>query len=253
LSPSPKHFLRDYSTLVSRLRERHGKAFWSKPVMGIAVGGEFDAVGQIQADLLRMHGLRDGMSLLDVACGAGRTAFALSNNFRLGAYLGTDVVADLLEFARELCPQDYRFQQVDGLHVPAGDASFDMACAFSLFTHLLHEESYVYLGEILRVLKPGGLLVFSFLEFAMAHHWNIFEITAQQAAEGSRAHLNVFLERSAIETFASHLGCSIACYQDDLAGPYIPLSRPLEYDDGSRQEGLAAFGQTVCVLRKRAA
>ena len=39
-----------------------------------------------------------------------------------------------------------------------------MILAFSVFTHLLHEESFIYLEDFKRVLKPGGSVVFSFLE-----------------------------------------------------------------------------------------
>ena len=52
------------------------------------------------------------------------------------------------------------------LYIPAPDACADMVCAFSVFTHLLHTETYLYLEDIRRVLRPGGRLVFSFLEFA---------------------------------------------------------------------------------------
>lgn len=245
-----KHFVKDYNSLIERLRKRHGTKFWSKEVMGHAVGGDFDAIGQIHADLLRLHGLRDGMSLVDVACGSGRTAYALSRNYRLGRYLGIDIVPDMLRFAQEICPDDYRFKQVDGLQVPAGKATFDMACAFSLFTHILHEETYLYLGDINRVLKPGGILVFSFLEFAMKHHWNVFESTAQQARTGTRPHLNVFLERNAIQAMAARLGFRIQCFQDATDGAFIPLSRPIEREDGTRLDKNAPMGQSVCVLGK---
>lgn len=246
-----KHFVKDYNSLIKGLREQHGSSYWSKKVMGHAVGGDFDAIGQVQADLLRMQGLEDGMSFLDVACGSGRTAHALSKNYSLHRYLGIDVVADMLEFARGVCPEDYQFELVDGLYVPADKASFDIACAFSLFTHLLHEETFLYLGEIHRVLKPGGVLVFSFLEFSMKHHWNVFESTALQTKNDTRPHLNVFLERNAIQAFATHLDFSVLCVLDASEGPYIPLSRSINYDNGTHLDKMAAMGQSVCVLRKR--
>lgn len=245
-----KHFVKDYNALIKRLREQHGSSYMSKKVMGHAVGGDFDAIGQVQSDLLRMQGLKDGMSFLDVACGSGRTAHALSKNYRLHHYLGIDVVPDMLEFAREVCPENYQFELVDGLYVPAANASFDMACAFSLFTHLLHEETYIYLGEIHRVLKPGGVLVFSFLEFAMKHHWNVFESTVLQAKKDSRLHLNVFLDRNAIQAFATQLGFSILCILDASKGPYIQLSRSIKYENGTHLDDVAGMGQSICVLRK---
>jgi hypothetical protein len=39
--------------------------------------------------------------------------------------------------------------------------SVDMIRAFSVFTHIEHEDSYLYLKEALRVVRPGGRFVFS--------------------------------------------------------------------------------------------
>lgn len=247
-----KHFIKDYNAHAERLRKQHGSDYMTKKVMGHLVGGHFDAVGQVQADLLRMHGLADGMALADISCGSGRTAYALSKNFRLGSYFGTDIVKDMLDFARTFSPAEYHFELVDGLAVPASDNTFDIACAFSLFTHLLHEETFIYLEDIRRVLKPGGKLVFSFLEFAMPHHWNVFEATKRQVQAGTRIQLNAFLERNAIEAMAAHLQFDLVCYQDSTMGDYVRLSRPVDYEDGRHAEEGASLGQSVCVLRKQA-
>jgi len=245
-----KHFVKDYNDHAAALREKHGDGYLSKQVMGHLIGGEFDAIGQVQADLLRMHGLKDGMTLADIACGSGRTAHALGRNFQLDDYFGIDIVPDLLDFARSVSPSDYRFELVDGLAVPTADDTFDMACAFSLFTHLLHEETYIYLEDIHRVLKPGGKLVFSFLEFAMPHHWNVFSATKRQVEKGTRTQLNVLLERNAIAAMAAHLNFEVLGFQDGSKGAYIPLSRPIDYDNGRHAETVADMGQSVCVLRK---
>jgi cyclopropane fatty-acyl-phospholipid synthase-like methyltransferase len=50
-------------------------------------------------------------------------------------------------------------------------ASADIVIAFSVFTHLLHEECYAYLQDAARVLTPGGKFVFSFFEFDMASRY----------------------------------------------------------------------------------
>ena len=80
--------------------------------MKYAIGGQFDAYGQIEVDMLRFFGLGDQATLFDVGCGSGRTAIPLSKTHQ-GAYLGTDIVPDLVEFARESCNrQDWRFEPV---------------------------------------------------------------------------------------------------------------------------------------------
>src|SRR5215510_1358331 len=100
--------------------------------MKTAIGGQFEAYGQIEADMLRFFGLRNDATLIDVGCGSGRLAIPLSKTQR-GAYLGTDVVPDLLEFARQSCNRpDWQFQVVDRLRIPAPDESADMVCFFSV-------------------------------------------------------------------------------------------------------------------------
>jgi len=115
-----------------------------------------------------------------------------------------------------------------------------------VFTHLLHEESYCYLLEAQRVVKPGGRIVFSFLEYA--HNWDIFKSTYDVIrANRSNVHLNVFIGCDAIEAWTKHRGMTIV----DLRAAndrFVALSRPIVYDNGERAEGLAALGQTVCVV-----
>jgi ubiquinone/menaquinone biosynthesis C-methylase UbiE len=241
-----KHFVSYYEKLVTRLRKSSGSV---DQAMSLAVGGSFDAIGQIEADLLRMYGLRDGMRLIDLGCGSGRAAVAISRAFNI-EYHGTDIVQDLLDYAKAKTPRSYRYSLVRELHIPDRDASADMICAFSLFTHLLHEETYIYLEECVRVLKPGGRLVFSFLEFSMPSLWSVFEDTVREARGSTRTHLNVFIGRDAIKAWAEHLQLTIEDWQDSAQGPCIPLSRPVVTDSGEKIEGRGNLGQSVCVLRK---
>jgi SAM-dependent methyltransferase len=203
------HYVRDYRRMVRRLMADHP----IDEAMSLAVGGDYDAVGPGLAELLRAEGLADGTSLLDLGCGSGRLAHALGSRVRIG-YLGLDVVPELLAYARTRCPPDYQFEVNTGLSLPAADASFDMACAFSVFTHLQHEETFSYLEELARVLKPGGRLVFSFLEFADAGHWRVFAETVAAVKEARRSHLNVFIERPVIALWAERTGFAVEGFID---------------------------------------
>lgn len=241
-----KHFLNDYREHVRQLK---ATAPSLKEAMSQAIGGNFDAGGQIEADLLRLYGLRSGMHLVDLGCGSGRAAVSISRDLEI-EYHGIDVVQDLLDFARANTPPNYRYSLVEQLQIPDRDASADMVCAFSLFTHLLHEETYIYLEECARVLKPGGRLVFSFLEFHVPPHWAVFASTVQQVKNANRSHLNVFIERNAIALWAQYTGFSVESWMDSTQGPCIPLSRPVVMDSGEELQGGANLGQSVCVLRK---
>src|SRR5262245_59725340 len=52
----------------------------------IAVGGDFDAVGQLLHDTLIFHGLQKHHYLIDIGCGSGRLAKPLSEYLE-GKYL----------------------------------------------------------------------------------------------------------------------------------------------------------------------
>lgn len=200
--------------------------------MSIAVGGSYDLFGKIEANLLKHLGLADGMRIIDLGCGSGRLASALHETANI-SYVGIDIIQSLLDYAKSKAP-GFEFLLHRELSIPQQDNSADMVSAFSLFTHLLHAESYIYLEECVRVLKPGGRVVFSFLEFAEPNHWRVFSDTKAQTKASSCVHLNNFIERNAIGTWASNLGLVV----DQFISGGCPIWNG------------HALGQAVVVLRK---
>ena len=233
-----------YRKYVKTLGQRHTR----DQAMHIAIGGEFEAFGILERDLLVQYGLQPGGHVVDVGCGSGRLAKPLSEYLR-GPYLGIDIVPDLVDYARDLVGRpDWRFEVAPGLEIPERDGTADIACFFSVFTHLLHEQSYAYLKEARRVLKPDGLVIFSFLEFAMPNHWPVFETNVADVGGGH--HLNMFIERNAIVAWAQHLDLEVVAIHDGDK-PHVPLSKPITLDNGTVMSGLGNLGQSVCVLKKR--
>ena len=222
------HFVADYERLVADLVAAHP----IDEAMSLAVGGDFEKNGLIEAAVMRHFGLRDGMTLIDLGCGSGRLAWALGQSMRID-YLGIDIVQALLDYARTKSPRTYRFVLNRTLNIPAPDASADMVCAFSVFTHLLHAETYLYMEDIRRVLRPGGRLVFSFLEFRAAEQWNVFSDAVRAVSESRRIHLDMFIERSVIDVWCAHLGFE----REQFVGP------------GDPGPG-GSFGQSVAILRR---
>jgi SAM-dependent methyltransferase len=236
------HFIDDYRALVRDLAAQYPLA----EAMSRAVGGSYDALGEVEKQLLIGYGLEAAHTLVDVGCGSGRLAKALVPHLAQGRYLGTDVVQQLLDYAHEGCPPTWQFALVEDIRIPFPDNCADFACFFSVFTHLLHEETYCYLLEAQRVVKPGGRVVFSFLEYA--HNWEIFESTYAVVRGGHpTVHLNTFIGRDAIEAWTRHLGMTIVEIRA-ATDPFVTLSRPIVYDNGVRAEGIAALGQSVCVV-----
>jgi SAM-dependent methyltransferase len=239
---------RDHQTSYQQhLDELKRAASNREQAMQLAIGGEFRTQGILQANLLLHSGLPPGGYLIDVGCGSGRLSSRLAQVWD-GRYLGIDILDELLAHARSITQRrDWRFVRGDGLTIGEVDGCADMVCFFSVFTHLLHEESYVYLREARRVLRPGGRIVFSFLEFRIPSHWAVF--ATDIANVGRHQVLNQFVSRDGIEAWAKHLDLRIeAIFDGDK--PHIPITEPLEFDNGRRIENMGALGQSVCVLVK---
>ena len=225
---SKLHYVRDYETLVDYLTSTYP----IDEAMSRAVGGHFDSVGKIQRLILEYAGLKDGSSLVDVGCGSGRTANALSD-IKIN-YLGTDVVQKLLDYAESNSPSNFSFIRHIDLSVPVKSSSVDMICAFSVFTHLRHEESYLYLEDFSRALNSEGMIVFSFLEFSSTCHWQAFEETVLSRKKGQLDHLNVFIERNVIRAWCNNLNLEVVEFVD---------AEDTRWED-------KALGQSIAFLRK---
>ena len=159
---------------------------------------------------------------------------------------------DLVDHARRLAARaEWRFETVRDIVIPEQDARADFVCFFSVFTHLAHVDSYRYLAEAARVARPGGRIVFTFLEFAVERHWAFFE-TALDSARADAEPAIEFLSRDAIEAWAAHLPVTIeAIHAGDEA--HVELPRPVAFPDGPRFERMATLGpigQSVCILRR---
>lgn len=222
-----RHFVRDYRRLVRRLKADYP----IDEAMSLAVGGQYAETGAKLADIMQGAGLRSGHHLLDLGCGSGRLSSALQERAEIG-YTGIDIIPELLAYARGRSPARYEFIENKTLSIPKPDATFDFASSFSVFTHLLHEETYTYLCEIRRVLKPGGKLVFSFLEFEEDAHWQHFQQSVDGLRLAKKGQLNAFTERRVLEIWARRAGfSSVSC---DRPG-----------DPGSAS---AMLGQSVAVM-----
>lgn len=237
------NFLKSYPDMVSRLQA----TMPGNVALEAAVGGDFETVGKLERALLMSLGLLSGHALVDVGCGGGRLAVQLSGWPEL-RYVDTDIVPELLRHARALSRRpDWRFELTRGAQIPCVDGWADMVCFFSVFTHLVHEDSFRYLREAKRVVKPGGRIVFSFLEFLLPSRGWIFAQAVEHADPVD--HLNRFIERTAIEVWAQRLGLRVdAIFGGDQ--PHIPIDEKLCWANGHVMRGLGALGQSVAVLSR---
>jgi SAM-dependent methyltransferase len=98
--------------------------------------------------------------VLDVACGTGVVVVTAA---RLGARVtGLDLTPELLELAREngrIAGVEIDWREGDVEKLPFGDAAFDVV--LSQYGHIFAPRPDIAIGEMLRVLKPGGTIAFS--------------------------------------------------------------------------------------------
>ena len=237
LTPERLHFLHDYRTLVAKLIDEHPNDH--ETAMAKAVGSpsveHFKQVGLRQAALLFKEGLCEGMRIYDLGCGAGRTALGLKLAGWRGYYTGSDIVEPLIEYARQ-ANENFDFFVHEDFSARAGDESIEIFFAWSVFTHLNPEETYLYLEDARRVLTPAGRLMFSFLEPTKALHWQIFKDRIVQMRHGVRpAHLDYFFDRKFVELIATDIGFKIVKYIDG---------------DDETATPMGAFGQSIVILEK---
>ena len=137
---------------------------------------DFESSGARLVDrLTSVAGLTPESHVLDIGCGIGRLAVALTTRLGPeGRYEGLDIVPGGIEWCTgHITPRhpNFRFTLADvrnGEYNPHGhvapteyrlpypDASFDIVVLTSVFTHMLPAEKEHYLDEIARVLRPGG-------------------------------------------------------------------------------------------------
>jgi ubiquinone/menaquinone biosynthesis C-methylase UbiE len=217
------HYVRDYRRVVAQFL----KTFPIDEAMARSVGGGgYDDNGKIECDALIAAGLRPGHSVVDIGCGSGRLSTQLSQKFGASiTYLGIDVVPELLAYARSKASEAYRFHLTEGLGIPTGDNSIDFVAAFSVFTHLKHHETEAYLRQAARVLRRGGILLFSFLELPL--HRREFAYTVVVTLLRRRKVQNHFLSRWRINRWARTLGFSVETIGPHPIGQSVAILRRL--------------------------
>ena len=115
----------------------------------------------VAGHLVRYAKVTGGQAVLDVGTGTGVVAITAR---RVGAQVtGLDLTPALLAQAREsaklLGHDDIAWHEGDAEALPFPDACFDVV--LSQFGHMFAPRPEVALSEMLRVLKPGGIIAFA--------------------------------------------------------------------------------------------
>lgn len=130
-----------------------------------------DAVG------VHLESLGPFESGLDVCCGTGAAMAVLRPHCRQRV-VGLDFSRGMLEVGRQRTAEApgaarLEFVQGDALAIPF-DSAFDVAVSFGAFGHILQKDEPRFVGQIARVLKPGGRFIFittSMPPRTSPHYW----------------------------------------------------------------------------------
>ena len=111
-------------------------------------------------ELVRWSGLDQlppGSTVLDVGCGIGGSARILARDYGLNV-LGISISPGQIQRAQQLTPEGLscRFAVMNALDLQLENASFDAVWSVEAGPHMPDKQRYA--DELLRVLKPGGLL-----------------------------------------------------------------------------------------------
>lgn len=104
--------------------------------------------------------LEPGMKLLDAGCGPGTITVGLAERVAPGTVTGFDIGESEVERATKLADErgisNAHFQIADSKDLPFEDNSFDAVFSSAMLEHVPEREKA--LDEMIRVLKPGGVL-----------------------------------------------------------------------------------------------
>jgi SAM-dependent methyltransferase len=127
---------------------------------------EFDAVGELIARGVTTafqearDPAREYPRWLDFGSGAGRVARFMTRSDDVSHLTGVDVDRKAISWADRNLPGAYL--PIDSLPPTTLEPKcFDVVYAISVFTHLPEDAGLAWLREIIRVLRPGGLLIVS--------------------------------------------------------------------------------------------
>lgn len=118
---------------------------------------------RFREQLVELARLGPGDTALDVGCGTGALAIAVKDRVGSGGQVcGIDPSPEMVARARRKAAKagvDVRFETAAVEALPFPDATFDAVLSSLMLHHLTDEGRRLGIGEIARVLKPGGKLL----------------------------------------------------------------------------------------------
>ena len=203
--------------------QKNYKSFWNDKAA--TPRGAFIAVdGSTNEETARLTGiysarqvtealdLKPGDRILELGCGVGRIGRELAR--QVAHWEGCDISSNMIEVARERLAEFPNIGLTE-LHrsslKPLPGDSFDKAYCVAVFIHMDKEDFYLYLEDIARVLKPGGLLYFDTWNMSSKVGWRRYSLEIAAYADADHAQRkdvarNQFSCPEEVSVFLDHAG-----------------------------------------------
>jgi 2-polyprenyl-3-methyl-5-hydroxy-6-metoxy-1,4-benzoquinol methylase len=98
-----------------------------------------------------------GLEVLDIACGSGWGTDQLAGKAK--TICGCDISPEAVDYASANYKGTYQVGSI--LDIPFKSGTFDVVNSIETFEHICHDDVNQMVSEVCRVLKPGGLYLFS--------------------------------------------------------------------------------------------
>lgn len=164
----------------------------------------YDSVARLQRDvgkqLLTCLDSWQGepATVLDLGCGTGYFYADLKRRYPQAQYLGLDLAPGMVKYARQRCTDRCDWLVADAEALPLAGESVDLIFS-SLAVQWCYRPTHLF-AELARVLRPGGMCVFTSLGPDTLH-----ELRSAWAAVDSHQHVNAFLPSSELAVAAGHI------------------------------------------------
>lgn len=174
---------------------------------------DYDAVAQLQRDVgERLLGYLDAWPgeatrVLDLGCGTGYFCPALLARYPDAQYLGLDLAAGMVDFARRRSSPACAWLVADAESLPLASGSVDLVFS-SLAVQWCYRPEHLF-AELARVLRPGGWCVFTSLGPE-----TLSELRSAWGAVDGHQHVNKFLPPAELVAAAARVPDVVLTLED---------------------------------------
>lgn len=189
--------------------------------------------------------------VLELGCGLGRIGRQLANS--CAHWTGVDISGEMIRHARERLEgiENVSFHQLERASLERfEDDSFDKAYSLAVLCHMDKEDLFLYLEELRRVVRPGGLIYADTWNLAHPTGWKrwMYEVRFWQRSDQSQRKdiaRNQFCTPDELRLYAERAGLDVLACFDDSHWLQLVAGSQLENPEADRDRILAARGDIV--------